>query len=812
MFKPLFWWVSARVSPSDPKSELGIDPEKPILYVLPSDSYIDFIALCEICEKYHLPVPSATDSDDLESSGGAAVVALKKPTIGRMGRLSYHSEKFNKLLRRLKKNKSEDVQVVPVSIFWGRHPGKEEKSIFKLLFSHDEDAGALQKLLIVIAHGRNGIVRFGKATSLQSALERVTDPVDAVSTKLQRVLRLYFRRERDMVLGEKLYDRARIINRIVQSATVRRQIEAQGASAEKIYQETLKARSYADEIAADMTYSVVEAFRLILGWLWNKLYDGVEVKNVETVQGLANKKYEIVYVSNHRSHLDYLLMNHSLYESDLPTPHTGAGINLNFFPIGGVLRKAGAFFMRRSFRGNRLYTVVFNEYLHYLLTNGYPVSFFPEAGRSRTGRLRQPKSGFLSMVVHSYLRDSTRPIALVPVHINYDKVVEVGSYIKELGGDKKRKENVFRLFSSLSILRRYWGKAYINFGDPLVLGDHIGKMDFGAEKRQVDFEEKPPWFSHYVEDLVKEMMVRINNASRVTPISLISFALLASQHKALPEDELLNFCETTLAILRKLGYSDRLVLPEGDFTAQLKTAEKLSSFQRFAHIGGDIIHLTDLDRILVVYYRNNILHLLALPSLIARVFSNTSSYEYEQLISDLSDVYPFLKSGYFLPWEGAGFNRVVDSLLDTMVELGLLVVRDGSQRIYAKPQSGTAAYDNLDLLGNALGNVFDCFAITAVLLTQRDLEGGGLKLETFVSQAHKMAQRITILNGVSIPGSSQGDIFGSYLKALEQNHFITISGQVIQRNESLFKLAETTKRILSPDMRHCVEKVVHATK
>ena len=212
-----------------------------------------------------------------------------------------------------------------------------------------------------------------------------------------------------------------------------------------------KLRKYAREIASKQTYSIIRFFEVILGNLWNKLFDGIETYYPENVSQVANEGYEIVYVPTHRSHLDYLLMSYVVHQSGFPVPHTAAGKNLDFFPVGGLLRKGGAFYLRRSFKGKKLYTAVFNEYLHFLLSNGYPMTFFPEGGRSRTGKLLPLRTGMFSMIVHSYLRDPKKPIAFVPIYIGYDKVFELGSYLKELSGAAKQKES----FSSFCNHGRY---------------------------------------------------------------------------------------------------------------------------------------------------------------------------------------------------------------------------------------------------------------------------------------------------------------------------------------------------------------------
>ncbi len=96
--------------------------------------------------------------------------------------------------------------------------------------------------------------------------------------------------------------------------------------------------------------------------------------------------------------------------SGLVPPHIAAGINLNFWPAGPIFRRLGAFFIRRTFKGNKLYSTVFREYLGELFSRGYSVEYFVEGGRSRTGRLLDPKTGTLSMTIRAMLRGGTRPI------------------------------------------------------------------------------------------------------------------------------------------------------------------------------------------------------------------------------------------------------------------------------------------------------------------------------------------------------------------------------------------------------------------
>ncbi len=135
-------------------------------------------------------------------------------------------------------------------------------------------------------------------------------------------------------------------------------------------------------------------------------------------------------------------------------PHIAAGINLNIPVVGRLLRKGGAFFIRRSFAGNALYTVVFMKYLAAIMARGHSLEYFIEGGRSRTGRLLHPKTGMLSMTVRSFLRDPVRPVVFVPVYFGYERIVEANTYISELSGAPKKKESWWDLLTSFRVLAR----------------------------------------------------------------------------------------------------------------------------------------------------------------------------------------------------------------------------------------------------------------------------------------------------------------------------------------------------------------------
>ena len=234
----------------------------------------------------------------------------------------------------------------------------------------------------------------------------------------------------------------------------------------------------------------------------------------------------------HRSHFDYLLLSYVLYHQGLHTPHIAAGINLNMPVIGPILRRGGAFFLRRSFKGNRLYAAVFEAYLDQILQRGHSVEYFVEGTRSRTGRLLQPKGGMLMMTVNSYVRNPKRPIVFVPVYFGYEKLIEGDSFISELGGAAKQKESLFGLVKSIRSLRDNFGKVYVNIAEPIELDDVLHRLQPDWRELPQKDDARPAWLGDVVDTLGVDIMSNINAAAAVTPISLVTVTRSAWPAKA----------------------------------------------------------------------------------------------------------------------------------------------------------------------------------------------------------------------------------------------------------------------------------------
>jgi glycerol-3-phosphate O-acyltransferase len=366
-------WARPAIQPESP-ADLITDSTAAICYVLETGGLADLLALDRACRLSGLPSPH----ESLKFCGQrfSRRFVVLRPLKGFLFR--HPAVTGSRRLRHLVdagKGNNDDLLLIPVAIYWGRSPDKE-RSLFKLLFSENWDVvGRTRKFFATLIHGRNTLLRFSDVLALSAIVQ---DGVEApvAFRKVSRILRVHFRQRRAATVGPDLSRRQTISNQVLLAPAVRRVISAE-AGDDHGKQEAAERRvhQYVEEIAADISYPTIRILMRILKWLWNKIYDGIELNHIERLHDVAKDKV-IVYTPCHRSHFDYLLLSYICCQEGIQLPHIAAGINLNLPLLGPILRRGGAFYLRRSFKGNRLYATVFDAYLYQLLARGYSLEYF----------------------------------------------------------------------------------------------------------------------------------------------------------------------------------------------------------------------------------------------------------------------------------------------------------------------------------------------------------------------------------------------------------------------------------------------------
>lgn len=740
----LFW---VRSQPID-NTASSIDPQLPVIYVLLQPAVSDLMVLDEQCRKAGLPRPFARQQPGgFTSDKSFFYLRLGSQWIDRK-----HSSYMAPLLERLVQERpGRQIQLVPVSVFWGQFPEKQT-SIWKLLLADSwAVSGRLRRLLQVVLLGRKVRLQFSAPLLLDQLLDNRHDP-QRNARLLHRLLRVELRQARTAVLGPDLSHRRTLVRSLLQQPEVQQAIAQRSHSEQKSRDQVQKqALKYANEIASDYSHGVVRMLETVLNWFWNRFYDGIRLHNVELVREAA-KGQEIVYVPCHRSHVDYLLLSYVLYRQGLGLPHVAAGVNLNMPLVGGLLRRCGAFFIRRSFRDNQLYTAVFNAYLQALCSRGHPLEYFIEGGRSRTGRMLQPRTGMLAATLDSHFHSSRVPIVFAPVYIGYEQVLEGRTYLGELRGQAKKKESVFDLVRLLANIRKKrFGQVWLNFGQPLPLQQFLQQQPTAG----------PEQISPLAHSLARELCQRINAAVAINPVNLVALAMLATERMAIDRKELERLLDGYLQLLQQVPYSDFYSLPDGDGASMVESCLQMKLLHEQANALGPICYLDEAGAVLMTYYRNNILHVFALPALLASLFYSNTRMTQDQIRLYCRALFPYLQAELFIAGSSEEMVERSELWLQAFVRMGLL---QRSGQTYQRPDPSSGEFVFLGLLANSITQTLQRYYMTvALLLKQPQYSINARQLEELCTQ---MAQRLSILHNINAPEFFDQHLFRLFINTM----------------------------------------------
>jgi glycerol-3-phosphate O-acyltransferase len=660
--------------------------------------------------------------------------------------------------------------------------------------------------LQVLLNGRFTMLEVGAPVSLRSLLEPTLDAA-SLAARLARTQRANFRRQRAARIGPDMSHRRTIVNRVLRTRAVRAAVLGEMRSRQLPRRKVLlTARGYAEEIAANYSHAFITFMEGFLGRLWNRLYDGVTFSHVETLRNIAQDR-EIVFVPCHRSHMDYLLLSYVIYKQGYAVPHIAAGINLNIPVVGRFLRKGGAFFIRRSFAGNALYTAVFMKYLAIIMARGHSIEYFVEGGRSRTGRLLQPKTGMISMTVRSYLRDPRRAVVFLPVYFGYERIVEANTYVGELSGQPKRKESIGDLLRALRVLRENFGRVHVNLGEPIQLEDVLARHCANWRDRTLDDEARAPWVAPVVDELAGRIMRNINAAAAVTPVNLLAVTLLATPRQAMAAAELARQIDLYLALLQRTAYDARVTIAASDGQSVITYGESMKLLQRQSHKLGDIVRVEAEMAVLMTYYRNNVLHLFALPSLIACAFIGNAVVGTEDIQRLAWRVYPYVAEELFLKWREEELADVVSRTLETLADLGVLERVEGAAWRRPPPNSPRAV--QLSLLAQSTVQTIERYYLAIATLTHAG--SGVLTAKALAERCQLTAQRITMLYGFNSPEFSDRALFDQFIALLLARRVIrTGPTGLLEFDEVLARVAADAEFVLSEQIRHSILQVTQA--
>jgi len=795
-------WIEIKREPTVPPFVL----DRPVCYVMEHYGLSNALILDRACQEAGLPSPFAPlPGDPLGRKRAYIALSRRGRGTGNGPKNKSHSQGLSRLLMAHQLTPEQDVQLVPVAIFVGRAPARQS-GWFSVLFSeHWALVGRFRRLLAILLNGRDTVVQFSPSFRVRDILAEQL-PHERTVRKTSRVLRAHFHKIRAAVIGPDLSTRRLLVDRVLDAEPVRKAITDQARRDGSEYLEAWKkAHGFAWEIAADYSNPVVRSLSFALTGFWNRIYDGVTMHHLESLKQIA-PGHEIVYVPCHRSHMDYLLLSYLLYQHGIVPPHIAAGDNLNLPIIGSVLRRGGAFFLRRSIRGNALYAAVFSEYVAQLVGEGFSLEYFIEGGRSRTGRLMAPKGGMIAMTVRAFLRAPRRPVVFQPVYIGYEKLIEGKSYLDELTGQPKQKETIWALVrGAIEVLRSHYGKVTVNFGEPVRMEEVLAWRD--PEWRAQMQEEKPTWFNDVVDELAQRIQVNINRAADVNPINLLAIALLSTPKHAMAESDLLAQLELSKKLLAALPYSDRVTVTPMTPAEIITYGEKISVLTRRKHPLGDVVSVEGETAVLQSYFRNNVLHLFSAAAWIALCFQNNRRLSRAGLLRLGQTIYPFIQEELFLSWTEAGFAERLDATIDLFIAEGLLhCVSDEDGGILSRGPGQTDEVFRLRAIAHSLQQAFERYFIAVTTLVKngpRTLSAG--ELETL---CHLAAQRLSLLYAPAAPEFFDKSLFRGFIGKLRDLKMVwPCPNGKLDFDERLNTWEKDAKLVLSRELRHTITKI-----
>src|SRR3954469_5319416 len=437
----------------------------------------------------------------------------------------------------LQKAQTRPIALVPLTFLWRKRPRKLGGSLRDAIFGSPEEPGALRSFLGYLLNRGSSYVKVGETVSLLdvNALNAGAEPA-RVARRVRGWLHQHLAREMRVVTGPPLKSADRVIEETLRDLSLRRTLleiaRERSRSRESVEKE---ARKDLREIAARYNPLAVDLLKRFLNFVFHRIYDGVDVDE-DGMKRLveASHKGPLILCPCHKSHIDYMILSMIVDDYGLQPPHVAAGDNLNFWPVGRLLRAGGAYFIRRSFRGDRIYAATMGAYVKRLLQDGFTQEFFIEGGRSRTGKLLPPKFGMLTLEVDAWLTGVKSDAYFAPISLSYEKIVEERAYQRELLGGEKQKENAKALLGATSILRSRYGRITIRVDEPISVAQLFRER--GVDPKACTPEEK----KKIVQQLGLRIAAGITAAAPLAPIGLASAVLLSHDRRALPESELLD--------------------------------------------------------------------------------------------------------------------------------------------------------------------------------------------------------------------------------------------------------------------------------
>ncbi|MCE5333593.1 MAG: 1-acyl-sn-glycerol-3-phosphate acyltransferase [Desulfobacteraceae bacterium] len=683
-------------------------------------------------------------------------------------------------LLEIQKTTERPIFIVPLMLLYSRHPEGKRRGPLEMLLGQRRHLSSLRKLLSFLSGNPYALMESGEPLNLRETVPDLSED-------------LYLKRKQIFALRRGLIDSIDEVKRAIVGPMLKTKLEMKEiilhhpklevlmqrrarASSQEIWKVRMEADGYLEEIAANYSITFIQIASKIFHWIWTNLFEGCDLDS-ESLQKVkrAARQSTLVYVPCHKSHMDYLLLSHLLYTNNLYAPFIAAGKNLSFWPLGAIFRRGGAFFIRRSFKGLKFYAEVFALYVKTMVQLGHNVEFFIEGGRSRTGKLVLPKMGLLAILIQAVEEGFCEDLVFVPTSICYDRIPEEESYLKEIAGGAKEEENLGQLVRVRRVLRKRYGRVYVQFAEPLSLRKYL-------ERHNYDLGKMPPRERHAMyRDFAYRIINCINQASRVTPYALSAAALLTLSRHGLSKAEFNEIAKTFYDYLadRQVGLSKTFKYLDASLQDSLRDLERGKLIGTLKDEDDDleeeVFTLEDGKRLTLEYYKNNIIHFLLPAAYVSTsiLAQQTFRFSIGQVLEDVTFMKNFFKFEFVYDNE-LDDEQLVRDVLDSFERQGFLHRSgDDEDHPYVLAHKGLRATHYFHGL---LRNYFEGYWL--VLRGLRYLQNNGYGEKDFTKKILTLGQKALKLELVERPECISKIIFENAIKLCVEKSIIvkTVNG------------------------------------
>jgi glycerol-3-phosphate O-acyltransferase len=659
-----------------------------------------------------------------QRKGGSGLVFLQSTALGRALGRPGRDDPFPALVALARKSE-RPLFLIPELFVWEKWNVRVKPAWADYVFGSPEAPGFLHSVLAFFRNYKRAQFRVGEPIDLTELVRRSPEAPDAVlARKVRSTLHVHLARETRTVFGPPFKPPQRVIDETLRDRALRRSLQViadtSGRRPDSVLRES---RRDLNAIAARLHPTVLALANPLMSLVFRFMYDGIDVDEAGLERAMrASQGAAIVLCPSHKSHIDYLVLSWAMWHRGYQAPLVAAGSNLSFFPLGPFLRRCGAFFLRRSFGGDKVYTATFKAYVRKLVRDGVHQEFFLEGGRSRTGKLLPPKLGLLTWEVEAILDGAREDLAFIPVSMDYENVVESKSYSREQLGAEKKPEDLKALLTAPRVLARRYGRIHVTFAPPVRLRELMRSRGL-ADPAAVSEEQK----RSLVRVLAYRVMYDIARVSTVTPQALVATALLSFRGRGIPATEL----GARVDILRRVAAAEHVPLSKALVGASSDPAspgpvqDALAGFAREGTVrlsearGQQVYQADEEQRLALVFYKNNLMNLLAPRAVVAAAVRAGPASDTVQSVESRALFLSRLLKVEFLYRVGVPFEEIFRETVELLVQEGLLVRTGPNLGVAAAP----GAEETMQFYAELLRDFVESYLLAA--LTLEDVAAAG---------------------------------------------------------------------------------------